>query len=100
MSADALELVVRDKTCCYKLVELMYNSLLKDEVFSAGSALCRVWISGDPALSSKADAWKNMTKDLIRYTSNPSHIFLLLGGGGGEAERGEGRIGGGVWRRR
>ena len=65
-SADGLEVIIRDKICCYKLVEFMYNGLLKDEVFSVGSSLAKIWVANDPTAAAKADSWKNMTKDLIR----------------------------------
>lgn len=58
---------MRDKTASYKLIELMYNSLLQNEVFSSGAGLCSLWNKDDPTGASKPEAWKNMTKDLIKW---------------------------------
>lgn len=78
MSADALELVVKDKICCYKLVELLYNSLVKEEVFSSGAGLCKLWNSDEPASVNKPDSWKNMTKELIRFVDYMSCHHLSV----------------------
>lgn len=74
VSADALEVVVRDKICCYRLIELMYNTLLKSEVFSNAAGLCKLWNTDEPAAGSKPDAWKSMTIELIRY----AYIYFTL----------------------
>ncbi|XP_067947444.1 DNA-dependent protein kinase catalytic subunit-like [Watersipora subatra] len=63
---EAFEVVIKDKICCYELIEFMYSGLLKDEVFSPSSILAKGWVSNDPTSAAKADAWKTMTKDLIR----------------------------------
>jgi len=68
--------VIRDKICCYGLVELMYNSLLKEEVFSSDSALAQMWINDDPTAKAKADSWKNMTKDFIRYADQLFEVHV------------------------
>ena len=66
MSPDAWQVQIRDKTSCFKLIELLYSSLLKDEVFNAASSLAKLWVSDDQTAASKPDSWKNLTKDLIR----------------------------------
>jgi len=60
-----MEIVVRDKIAAYRLVELLYNSLAKDDLFSSSSQLSKVWLQDDTAATKKPDCWKNMTKELI-----------------------------------